>query len=33
MSIVIGEKEFFNGIGKISFEGEKFNNPLAIRWH
>jgi xylose isomerase len=33
MSIVIGEKEFFKGIGKICFEGVESDNPLAYRWY
>jgi len=31
MNIVIGDKEFFPGIGKISFEGIDSRNPLAFR--
>ena len=33
MSVVLGNKEFFKGIGKISFEGQATNNPLAYRWY
>ena len=33
MSIVLGEKEFFKGIGKIGFEGPKSTNPLAFKWY
>lgn len=28
-----GIKEFFPGIGKISFEGKNSKNPLAFRWY
>ncbi|NMC39164.1 MAG: xylose isomerase [Bacteroidales bacterium] len=28
-----GIKEFFPGIGKISYEGKKSKNPLAYRWY
>ncbi|MBN2165120.1 MAG: xylose isomerase [Marinilabiliaceae bacterium] len=33
MSIVLGEKEYFKGIGKIGFEGNKSTNPLAFKWY
>jgi len=33
MSIVTGEKEYFKGIGQISFEGKESDNPLAFRWY
>jgi xylose isomerase len=33
MSIITGNKEFFPGIGKIGFEGQKSRNPLAFRWY
>jgi xylose isomerase len=33
MSVVLGNTEFFKGIGKISFEGQATNNPLAYRWY
>ena len=33
MKIVIGKKEFFPGIGKISYEGSQSDNPLAYRWY
>lgn len=33
MSIVIGEKEYFKGIGKIKYEGPQSDNPLAYRWY
>lgn len=32
-NILIGEKEYFKGIGKIQFEGIESNNPLAFRWY
>ncbi len=31
MKVVIGNKEYFTGIGKISFEGKESKNPLAFR--
>jgi len=31
MNITLGSKEFFPGIGKIKFEGQESNNPLAFR--
>ncbi|MFT3738334.1 MAG: xylose isomerase [Breznakibacter sp.] len=33
MGILIGEKEYFKGIGKIGFEGTKSTNPLAFKWY
>ncbi|MFZ9661613.1 MAG: xylose isomerase, partial [Chitinophagaceae bacterium] len=33
MSITIGQKEYFSGIGKIQFEGLESDNPLAYRWY
>jgi len=33
MSILIGQKEYFPGIGKIPFEGKESDNPLAFKWY
>jgi xylose isomerase len=33
MSITLGSKEFFPGIGKIKYEGPKSDNPLAFKWY
>lgn len=33
MSALIGEKEFFKGIGEIKYEGPESDNPLAFRWY
>lgn len=33
MSVLLGEKEYFKGIGKIQFEGLESDNPLAFRWY
>jgi xylose isomerase len=33
MSVVTGNKEFFKGIGKIKYEGQQTDNPLAFRWY
>lgn len=33
MGIVTASKEFFTGIGKISYEGPESDNPLAFRWY
>ena len=32
-NIVLGNKEFFKGIGQIKFEGVGSDNPLAYRWY
>lgn len=33
MSITLGQREFFKGIGQIKFEGIVSDNPLAYRWY
>ncbi len=33
MSIVLGNKEYFPGIGEIKFEGKESKNPLAYKWY
>lgn len=33
MSVVIGNKEYFKGIGQIQFEGPQSKNPLAFKWY
>lgn len=33
MSVLLGNKEFFPGIGKIKFEGKDSKNPLAFRFY
>jgi xylose isomerase len=33
MSVIIGEKEYFKGIGQIKYEGQESDNPLAYRWY
>jgi xylose isomerase len=32
-NIVLGETEFFKGIGQVKFEGPGTDNPLAFRWY
>ncbi|MGN6438716.1 MAG: xylose isomerase [Agriterribacter sp.] len=33
MSIITGSREYFPGIGKIKFEGQQSDNPLAFKWY
>ena len=33
MSIVLGSKEYFPGIGKIGYEGPDSDNPLAFKYY
>ncbi len=33
MSVLIGNKEYFKGIGQIKFEGPTSKNPLAFKWY
>jgi xylose isomerase len=31
--VLLGEKEYFKGIGQIKYEGPQSDNPLAFRWY
>ena len=33
MEILVGNQEYFKGIGQIKFEGLESDNPLAFRWY
>jgi xylose isomerase len=33
MSITLGNKEYFPGIGQIQYEGPQSDNPLAFKWY
>lgn len=33
MSVVLGSKEFFPGIGEIKYEGRESKNPMAFKWY
>src|SRR5688500_12682088 len=33
MSVLIGNKEYFKGVGEIKYEGPETENPLAFRWY
>jgi xylose isomerase len=33
MDYLVGNKEYFKGIGKIKFEGRDSKNPLAFKWY
>jgi len=33
MSITLGSKEYFPGIGQIQYEGPQSDNPLAFKWY
>jgi xylose isomerase len=33
MSVLLGNKEYFKGIGAIKFEGLNSDNPLSYRWY
>ncbi|SFC55532.1 xylose isomerase [Parapedobacter composti] len=32
-NVLIGDREYFKGIGKIEYEGPESDNPLAYRWY
>lgn len=32
-NILLGDKEYFKGIGQIKYEGPESDNPLAYRWY
>ncbi|MEZ5057459.1 MAG: xylose isomerase [Saprospiraceae bacterium] len=31
--IILGDKEYFKGIGKIAYEGRDSDNPMAFKWY
>jgi xylose isomerase len=31
--VVLGDKEYFSGIGQIKYEGRESDNPLAFKWY
>jgi xylose isomerase len=33
MAVLMGNKEYFKGVGQIKYEGPESNNPLALRWY
>jgi xylose isomerase len=33
MSIIKGDREYFQGIGKIAYEGRDSDNPLSFKWY
>lgn len=33
MSILVGNQEYFKGIGRIPYEGRQSDNPLAFKWY
>ena len=33
ITVTLGGKEYFKGIGRIPFEGRESDNPLAFRWY
>jgi xylose isomerase len=33
MSVTLGNKEYFPGIGKIAYEGPESDNPFAFKWY
>ena len=33
MSITLGSREYFPGIGQVKFEGKDSDNPLAFKWY
>jgi xylose isomerase len=33
MSVLLGAKEYFKGIGAVKYEGVESRNPLAFRWY
>lgn len=33
MGIILGQKEYFKGIGQIKFEGAESDNPFAFRYY
>ena len=32
-NVILGDQEYFKGVGKIEFEGKASDNPLAFKWY
>jgi xylose isomerase len=33
MAVLMGNKEYFKGVGQIKYEGPESDNPLALPWY
>jgi len=33
LNLTLGEREYFEGIGRINYEGKDSKNPLAFKWY
>ena len=33
MEIILGDREYFKGLGQVKYEGPQSDNPLAFRWY
>ena len=33
LNLTLGDREYFQGIGQIKYEGKDSNNPLAFKWY
>jgi len=33
MSVLLGEREYFKGLGQVKYEGRESDNPFAYRWY
>jgi len=33
MKIILGDKEYFKGLGQVNYEGPESDNPMAFRWY
>jgi xylose isomerase len=33
MSVLLGQKEYFKGLGQVKYEGLESDNPFAFRWY
>ena len=33
MEIILGDKEYFKGLGQVKYEGPESDNPFAFRWY
>jgi len=33
MEVLIGNKEYFKGLGQVKYEGPESRNPLAFKWY
>ncbi len=33
MQVLLGNKEYFKGLGQVKYEGPESDNPMSFRWY